>query len=73
MCSSSLTAIHLACQTLRPGESELAIAGGVNLSLHPYKYVFLSQGRFLSTDGRCRASARAATATCPARASARCC
>ncbi|MER5705791.1 SDR family NAD(P)-dependent oxidoreductase, partial [Micromonospora sp. NPDC002296] len=54
MCSSSLTAIHLACLSLRSGESELAIAGGVNLSPHPYKYVFLSQGRFLSTDGRCR-------------------
>ncbi|MEV4315703.1 SDR family NAD(P)-dependent oxidoreductase [Actinocrispum sp. NPDC049592] len=55
MCSSSLTAIHLACQALRSGEAELVIAGGVNLSPHPYKYVFLSQGRFLSTDGRCRA------------------
>ncbi|QBQ60372.1 Polyketide synthase PksL [Saccharomonospora xinjiangensis] len=55
MCSSSLTALHLACQALRTGEAELALAGGVNLSPHPYKYVFLSQGRFLSTDGRCRA------------------
>jgi polyketide synthase PksN len=55
MCSSSLTAIHLACESLRRGESELAIAGGVNVSLHPYKYAFLSQGRFLSSDGRCRA------------------
>ncbi|GGU43727.1 hypothetical protein GCM10010211_03950 [Streptomyces albospinus] len=55
MCSSSLTAIHLACESLRRAESEVAIAGGVNLSLHPYKYVFLSQGRFVSADGRCRA------------------
>ncbi|WP_327070808.1 SDR family NAD(P)-dependent oxidoreductase [Kitasatospora sp. NBC_01302] len=55
MCSSSLTAIHLACESLRRGESELAIAGGVNVSVHPYKYAFLSQGRFLSSDGRCRA------------------
>ncbi|EHY87756.1 SDR family NAD(P)-dependent oxidoreductase [Saccharomonospora azurea] len=55
MCSSSLTALHLACQSLRLGESELAIAGGVNLSLHPYKYVLLSQSNFLSSDGRCRA------------------
>jgi len=54
MCSSSLTAIHLACESLRRGESDMAIAGGVNLSLHPYKYVFLSQGRYLSTDGKCR-------------------
>ncbi|MBO8191789.1 SDR family NAD(P)-dependent oxidoreductase [Streptomyces oryzae] len=54
MCSSSLQALHLACTSLRSGESELALAGGVNLSPHPYKYVFLSQGRFLSSDGRCR-------------------
>ncbi|MFJ5596271.1 beta-ketoacyl synthase N-terminal-like domain-containing protein, partial [Streptomyces noursei] len=54
MCSSSLTALHLACESLRRGESELAIAGGVNVSVHPYKYVFLSQGGYLSTDGRCR-------------------
>ncbi|MFJ4187795.1 SDR family NAD(P)-dependent oxidoreductase [Kitasatospora sp. NPDC089509] len=55
MCSSSLTAIHLACESLRRGETELAVAGGVNVSVHPYKYAFLSQGRFLSSDGRCRA------------------
>ncbi len=54
MCSSSLTAIHLACESLRRGESEVAIAGGVNVSIHPNKYVLLSQGKFASTDGRCR-------------------
>jgi amino acid adenylation domain-containing protein len=37
MCSSSLTAIHLACDSLRSGSCETAIAGGVNLSLHPSK------------------------------------
>ncbi|HYC88474.1 MAG TPA: SDR family NAD(P)-dependent oxidoreductase [Thermoanaerobaculia bacterium] len=55
MCSSSLTAIHLACEELRKGELDAAIAGGVNLSLHPYKYLSLSQGRFAASDGRCRA------------------
>jgi polyketide synthase PksN len=54
MCSSSLTAIHLACESIKNGESELALAGGVNLSLHPYKYLQLSSSQFLSTDGRCR-------------------
>ncbi|RJS20855.1 hypothetical protein DRW03_19470 [Corallococcus sp. H22C18031201] len=54
MCSSALTAIHLACSALRQGECEAAIAGGVNLSLHPNKYLNLSQGQFGSTDGRCR-------------------
>ncbi|ACL75234.1 SDR family NAD(P)-dependent oxidoreductase [Ruminiclostridium cellulolyticum] len=55
MCSSSLTCIHLACDSLRKGEIDIAIAGGVNLSLHPNKYLLLSQGKFMSTDGRCRA------------------
>ncbi len=54
MCSSSLTAIHLACDSLRKGEAELALAGGVNLTLHPYKYLNLSQGRFAASDGKCR-------------------
>ncbi|WP_438432128.1 SDR family NAD(P)-dependent oxidoreductase [Gorillibacterium sp. sgz500922] len=54
MCSSSLTAIHLACTSIRNGESEVAIAGGVNLSVHPNKYLQLSQGKFLASDGRCR-------------------
>lgn len=54
MCSSSLTAIHLACEELRKGGIEAAIAGGVNLSIHPNKYLNLSQGNFISSDGRCR-------------------
>ncbi|ACL75233.1 SDR family NAD(P)-dependent oxidoreductase [Ruminiclostridium cellulolyticum] len=55
MCSSSLTAIHLACDSIRKGESDIAIAGGVNLSLQPNKYVFLSQQKFTSSEGKCRA------------------
>ena len=39
MCSSSLTAIHLACESLKRGECQLAIAGGVNISIHPNKYL----------------------------------
>ena len=54
MCSSSLTAIHLACEDLRKGEIDAAIAGGVNLTIHPYKYLSLSQGKFAASDGRCR-------------------
>lgn len=53
MCSSSLTALHLACDSLRRGETRYAIAGGVNLSLHPSKYLLLSELGFLSTNGRC--------------------
>ena len=53
MCSSSLTAIHLACDSLRSGSCSVALAGGVNLTPHPNKYLTLAQGRFLSTTGRC--------------------
>nr|WP_234025571.1 beta-ketoacyl synthase N-terminal-like domain-containing protein [Bacillus paralicheniformis] len=53
MCSSSLTAVHLACQSLVKNEANLAIAGGVNLILHPNKYLVLSQGKFLSSNGLC--------------------
>ncbi|MCP4042546.1 MAG: type I polyketide synthase, partial [Gammaproteobacteria bacterium] len=53
-CSSSLTAIHLACESLLRGECRAAIAGGVNLSIHPEKYLLLCQNHFASSDGRCR-------------------
>lgn len=53
MCSSSLSSLHLACQSIRQGESRLAIAGGVNVSVHPNKYLMLAQGNFASTNGRC--------------------
>ncbi|MEO6082657.1 MAG: SDR family NAD(P)-dependent oxidoreductase, partial [Umezawaea sp.] len=54
-CSSSLTALHLAVTSLRRGECDLALAGGVNVIAHPQKYLQLAQGNWLSTDGRCRA------------------
>ncbi|MCP3748171.1 polyketide synthase, partial [Paenibacillus sp. A3M_27_13] len=53
MCSSSLTALHLACQSLQQGTCKLAIAGGVNVSVHPNKYLMLAQGKFASSKGRC--------------------
>ena len=54
MCSSSLTAIHEACEHLRHGDCELAIAGGVNLYLHPSTYIVMSAGKMLSTNGSCK-------------------
>jgi 3-oxoacyl-(acyl-carrier-protein) synthase/thioesterase domain-containing protein len=54
-CSSSLTAVHLACQSLRDGTSELAVAGGVNALLDPALSISLSRARALSPTGRCRA------------------
>ncbi|GDY59743.1 hypothetical protein SVIO_103660 [Streptomyces violaceusniger] len=53
-CSSSLFTLHMACESIRSGECRAAVAGGVNLSLHPYKYLRLSDSNLLSTDGRCR-------------------
>lgn len=52
-CSSSLYAVHLACESIKRGECEAALAGGVNLSVHPSKYVTLCEGKFLASDGRC--------------------
>ena len=54
MCSASLTAIHEACEHLLRDECELAIAGGVNLYLHPSNFVMLCSGRMLSPSGQCR-------------------
>ena len=53
-CSSSLVAIHLACQSLRSGESELVLAGGVQLNLLPNTEIFMSRIQALSPDGRCK-------------------
>lgn len=55
MCSSSLTAVHLACESIRRGECSAALAGGVNLTVHPNKLLLLNEGRFAARDGRCRA------------------
>ncbi|MCP3097310.1 type I polyketide synthase [Myxococcus sp. K15C18031901] len=54
-CSSSLTAVHLACESLRRGESTLALVGGVNLMLGAESQVALSKLGALSPDGRCHA------------------
>jgi polyketide synthase PksN len=59
MCSSSLTAVHEACEHLLRDECELAFAGGVNLYLHPLNYVTLCAQRMLAPSGRCRSFAAA--------------
>ena len=53
-CSSSLVAVHLACASLRSGEADLAIAGGVNLILTPEGTIAFSQARMMAPDGRCK-------------------
>ncbi|MBS0447554.1 MAG: hypothetical protein JSR59_16555 [Proteobacteria bacterium] len=54
-CSSSLVSVHLACRSLRSGETDLAIAGGVNLNLFPEESVSRSLAGMVSPTGRCRA------------------
>ncbi|MFE7539305.1 type I polyketide synthase [Streptomyces platensis] len=54
-CSSSLVTVHLAMQSLRSGECDLALAGGVHLMVAPDMTVYLSQAGVLSPEGRSRA------------------
>ncbi|GAB6041227.1 SDR family NAD(P)-dependent oxidoreductase [Endothiovibrio diazotrophicus] len=53
-CSSSLLAVHLACQSLRLGESEVALAGGVNLTLAAEVLAGLCKMKAAAVDGRCK-------------------
>ncbi|MEO8900004.1 MAG: SDR family NAD(P)-dependent oxidoreductase [Polyangiaceae bacterium] len=53
-CSSSLVAIHQAVNSLRRSESNLALAGGVNLILRPDVTVALSKAHMMAPDGRCK-------------------
>ena len=53
-CSSSLVTVHLACQSLRSGESNLCLAGGINLILSPDSTISSAKTRLLSVEGKCK-------------------
>jgi len=53
-CSSSLVTTHMAIQSLRSGESDLALAGGVNLILSPEATLIFSHARMMAVKNRCR-------------------
>lgn len=53
-CSSSSLAIHFAVESLRRGESDAALAGGVNIILTPETTIAFSKARMLSPEGMCR-------------------
>ncbi|KUM23176.1 hypothetical protein AU467_34050 [Mesorhizobium loti] len=54
-CSTSLVAVHLACQSLRSNECDMALGGGASISLPHGKGYHHQQGHILSPDGHCRA------------------
>ena len=53
-CSSSLTTLHMACDSIRNGQCKYAIAGGVSLSLHPSKFLRLTEFGMSSPTGSCK-------------------
>ena len=54
-CSSALTAVHTACEHIRAGRGDTALAGGVTVMITPGGFIGFSQAAMLSPDGRCAA------------------
>jgi acyl transferase domain-containing protein/NADPH:quinone reductase-like Zn-dependent oxidoreductase/SAM-dependent methyltransferase/acyl carrier protein/short-subunit dehydrogenase len=54
-CSSALTAVHAACEHIRAGRGDAALAGGVTVIITPGGFIGFSQASMLSPEGRCRA------------------
>lgn len=62
-CSSSGTALYYAIQSIRNGDCDSAVVGGVNLFLHPGRFIQYSQMNVLSHDGVCRPFSEKASGT----------
>ncbi|HWU87822.1 MAG TPA: beta-ketoacyl synthase N-terminal-like domain-containing protein, partial [Kofleriaceae bacterium] len=64
-CASSLVAVHEARRALQRGDADYAIAAGVSLNFHPWKYISFSRARMLSPDGLCKTFDRDANGYVP--------
>jgi acyl transferase domain-containing protein/NADPH:quinone reductase-like Zn-dependent oxidoreductase/SAM-dependent methyltransferase/acyl carrier protein len=54
-CSSALTAVHAACEHIRAGRGDVALAGGVTVMITPGGFIGFSRASMLSPEGRCKA------------------
>jgi acyl transferase domain-containing protein len=64
-CSTSLVAVHLACQSLLSGQCDMALAGGVSIRVPQKAGYFYQEGMIMSPDGHCRAFDARAQGTVP--------
>ncbi len=62
-CSTSLVAVHLACQSLLNNECDMALAGGVTIEIPHGRGYFYREGEILSRDGHCRSFDAASSGT----------
>jgi amino acid adenylation domain-containing protein len=58
MCSSAGVSLHHACESIKSGDCKVAVAGGINLTTHPKKYIELSQAQLISSDPNSRSFAK---------------